>query len=185
MEALKVIYFLSSLLSPSLKYPKQTMKLARVFKQSRLLCSTFSTTTITFSEESVKSLQEIPGPKGLPLLGTSLEYARHKEKAHKLLFERVKKYGKIYKEKMLSGYPMTVCVCDARDVETVFRSDGKYPLREGLPIMHKIRDKLRIPKALILRLDGCMDGQGRGSDLAERMCCRGRSEHILQISTIA
>ena len=132
------------------------MKLARAFKQSRFLCSTFSTTTTTFSEKPVKSLQEIPGPKGLPLLGTSLEYARLKEKAYKLLFERVKKYGKIYKEKMLSGYPMIVCVCDATDVETVFRSDGKYPLRDGLPIMHKIREKLRIPKALILRLDEWM-----------------------------
>ena len=140
-------------MNPSLNYPKQTMKLARVFKQSRFLCSSFSTTTTTFSEEPVKSLSEIPGPKGLPLLGTSLEYARYKEKAHKLFFERVKKYGKIYKEKMMSGYPMMVSVCDARDVETVFRSDGKYPEREELPIMHEVRDKLRIPKALMLRLD--------------------------------
>ena len=65
------------------------MKLARVFKQSRFLCSTFSTTTTTFSKKLVKSLQEIPGPKDLPLLGTSLEYARYKERVHKLFFERV------------------------------------------------------------------------------------------------
>ena len=86
------------------------MKLARVFKQSCFLCSTFSTTTTTFSEKPVKSLWEIPGPK----------------------------CGKMYKDEMMSGYPMMVCICDATNVETVFRSDGKYPQREEIPIIHEI-----------------------------------------------
>ena len=75
--------------------------------------------------EKLLSMSDIPGPRGLPILGSTLDYLKALDKSYLLLFERVKKYGDIYKEKMFAGMPYSVVVTDATDIETVFRADGK------------------------------------------------------------
>lgn len=105
----------------------------------------------SLNNDRVKAVKDIPGPRGLPVLGSSLDYLKLKEKAHLLFFDRVKEYGSIYKEKMFSGMPYIVTVTDSTDIETVFRSDGKYPDRPDMPLSYEIRDALKIPYALLLR----------------------------------
>ncbi|XP_011405733.1 PREDICTED: cytochrome P450 27C1-like [Amphimedon queenslandica] len=102
------------------------------------------------NNEKLLSMSDIPGPRGLPILGSTIDYLRALDKSYLLLFERVKKYGGIYKEKMLAGMPYSVIVTDTSDIETVFRADGKYPIRPDTPMSLDMRDALKIPYGLLL-----------------------------------
>ena len=52
---------------------------------------------------------------------------------------------------MFAGMPYSVVVTDATDIETVFRADGKYPIRPDTPISYDMRDALKIPYGLLFR----------------------------------
>ncbi|XP_078680497.1 putative cytochrome P450 CYP44 [Branchiostoma floridae x Branchiostoma belcheri] len=83
-------------------------------------------------EEAVRPFEEIPGPKGLPFIGTSLDYSPFGRfpihtKIMQSTIERYQTYGKIYREKF--GSLEAVFVCDPKDIATVFRSDGRLPER--------------------------------------------------------
>ena len=88
----------------------------------------------------VKTFDEIPGPKGLPLIGTMLDYARNDgiSRMHEIMAERIQTYGPIVREDMLNF--KCVYVSDVNDVEHVFRNEGKNPVREPqLPIWNKYK----------------------------------------------
>ena len=51
----------------------------------------------------------------------------------------------------MAGMPYTVVVTDASDIETVFRADGKYPIRPETPMSYDVRDALRISYGLLFR----------------------------------
>ena len=108
-------------------------------------------TTSVLYEYHVKSMREIPGPTGLPLLGTTLDYLRLKDKAHTLFFDRVKTYGNIYKEKIFPGVPTTVNICDPADIEVLFRAEGKYPDRNERKFFYEVRDAIGMPYGVVLR----------------------------------
>lgn len=86
----------------------------------------------------------IPGPKGLPLIGSLLDYSRFGrfsfERMHIGKLENYQKYGKIYREK-IGRY--IVQLFDPLDIEKVYRAEGKYPLRPPfpLPLVAEKRDK--------------------------------------------
>ena len=42
-------------------------------------------------------LRKIPGPRGFPVIGNTLDYSLSKD-LHQVFLERSKKYGKIYKD---------------------------------------------------------------------------------------
>ncbi|XP_041377110.1 cytochrome P450 27C1-like [Gigantopelta aegis] len=91
-----------------------------------------------------KTLAEMPGPPGLPFLGTLPEYAR---KANQGQFHEVQrrfhhKYGKIFKEPF--GSVTNVSVADPSMVEEILRAEGKYPLRppyESWVLYNKMRNR--------------------------------------------
>ena len=84
------------------------------------------------SSARVRSLREMPGPRGWPLLGTSLEWLggnpRRILKMSDVIRKRIDKYGTIYREKLL-GQPLQVVIAEPHDVEAVFRADGPFPFR--------------------------------------------------------
>ena len=47
-------------------------------------------------------LRHMPGPRGYPIIGRSLDYSLSKD-MHKVLLEKERKYGKIYKESTVRG----------------------------------------------------------------------------------
>lgn len=90
----------------------------------------------------LKSYKEIPMEKGLPFIGTALDYIKGENayKMSKVLKQRYDKFGAIFREKMFPGSPEQVVVCDPKDIETVFRADGAWPFRQdGGELFEKIR----------------------------------------------
>ncbi len=86
-----------------------------------------------------KSFNEIPGPKGLPLIGTSLDYRNDKYSIYRVMDKRREKYGSLYREKLIPGFPEQVIVSMPDDIKTVFRSDSDWPNRpEGGEITKKL-----------------------------------------------
>lgn len=89
---------------------------------------------VSSSQEGNIAFEQMPGPRGFPLLGT-IPYHFPGGKFHGLQHNEVtdmcqKEYGTIYKETILTGFTL-VHVFDPNDIETVFRADGKYPQREA------------------------------------------------------
>ncbi|BFZ24577.1 hypothetical protein BsWGS_27618 [Bradybaena similaris] len=75
----------------------------------------------------VKPFEDIPGPKGIytwPLIGTMLHFK-----------------------------PFIVVVCDPKDVETVFRNEGKYPMRNKMSI-NTVYSRRNNFKLTLSELDG-------------------------------
>ena len=116
-----------------------------------------STTSTTPTEDhaemaNAKPMDEIPGPKGLPFIGTLLEYARNDGWGFKNLFtmtyNRQKKYGPIYKERM--GNFNVVVVSTAEDAEKVLRAEGKYPDRSPIVPLVEYRKQNNLPMGVIL-----------------------------------
>ena len=79
--------------------------------------------------EGIRSFEEMPGPKGWPILGDLLNFLRNSE--FKPMMAELKslfgKYGPIFERNLMGA--TVVCVKDPKDVEVVLKADGKYPVR--------------------------------------------------------
>ncbi|XP_059176945.1 probable cytochrome P450 12a5, mitochondrial [Physella acuta] len=90
------------------------------------------------NKDEVKPFEEIPGPKGLyniPFIGSVLHFKPFgrftPQTTHKLIDSLHDKYGPVVRVQ-LGGE--TVLLEDLKDIETVFRNEGKYPNRPGIDI---------------------------------------------------
>ncbi|XP_078380883.1 cytochrome P450 10-like isoform X2 [Oculina patagonica] len=79
--------------------------------------------------EGVRSFDEMPGPKGLPYFGDVINYLKNFEFKAQMaeLKNSFEKYGPIFKRTIMGR--TIVFIQDPRDVEIVFKADGKYPVR--------------------------------------------------------
>ena len=108
-----------------------------------LLCSAH---TQAVQETSAKSFDEMPGPKGLPLIGTFLDYTkdlgggvRGYQRMHEMQQKRVQQYGPIFREKIFDR--QTVTISNPDDVEYLFRNEGKWPRRDPpFPLWEKYKE---------------------------------------------
>ncbi|KAK7114680.1 cytochrome P450 27C1-like [Littorina saxatilis] len=91
--------------------------------------STMTATAATTEESRVRSFDEMPGPKGYPVVGTLLEYFRKENhgRMHEIQRRNHRQYGTIFKEPF--GPAKNVCVADPSIVEEILRSEGPYPNR--------------------------------------------------------
>ena len=113
-----------------------------LWKQT-VLCSAH---TQTVQETSAKSFDEMPGPNGLPFLGTFLDYTkdlgggvRGYQRMHEMQQQRVQQYGPIFREKIFGR--QTVTISNPDDVEYLFRNEGKWPRREPpFPLWKKYKE---------------------------------------------
>ena len=79
--------------------------------------------------EGVRSFEEIPGPKGLPYFGDVFNFARTSEFEENMsaLQNAFKKYGPVFKRTIMGK---TIVFFESpTDVEAVFKSDGRHPMR--------------------------------------------------------
>ena len=100
----------------------------------------------------VKAFKEIPGPKGLPLIGTLKEAARagaFSGDMHKYFEDRYKQYGPIFRENW--GMFNWVFLHDPDDIAELFRQEDKYPFRVNIEAWPLARKEIKEAKGLLLR----------------------------------
>ena len=106
-----------------------------------------SAQTQAVEDIEVKSFNEVPGPKGLLVIGTLLDYVRDQgqgargyTRMHVMQQRRIQQYGPIYREKIMNYE--TVTIANPDDVQFLFRNEGRYPTREPLlPIWMKYKEE--------------------------------------------
>ncbi|XP_046394231.1 probable cytochrome P450 49a1 [Ischnura elegans] len=102
----------------------------------------------TARNEAIKSYDEIPGPKPLPLIGNAYQFVpfigelggMQIDDIHKYMY---KTYGPIVKLSKIPGRSDLVFCYRPEDVETVFRNEGPWPHRETLQGIDHFRSVLR------------------------------------------
>ena len=107
------------------------------------------------SSEPAKPFSEIPSKKRLPLLGNLLDFTSKdiRYKVHKVIRERFEELGMIFREKFSPRMPEMVVLGDPRDVETVFRSEGKRPHRPNIEMRpwEEVKNEFSVPLGVLLR----------------------------------
>ena len=89
----------------------------------------------------------IPGPKGLPVVGSLPEVIRNIGKGHELITRRFKEFGPIFKEK--AGAMVMVNTCDLEAIEKLCRHEGKYPKRIVIPPWNQWREDRNLAKGVL------------------------------------
>ncbi|XP_048730635.2 cytochrome P450 302a1, mitochondrial-like [Ostrea edulis] len=119
------------------------LRLSRQLKQSRESMTASALYSDVLIEPSTlpvlkpaepKPFSDLPGPKSYPFLGGIHNYFPggrfYKKQFMEMHEECTKEYGNIYRETVLPGMEM-VHLSDPKDIEEVFRSDAKHPLRQA------------------------------------------------------
>lgn len=101
--------------------------------------------------DGVRSFDEMPGPKGLPYFGDVINYLKTSEFKEQMtaLENDFAKYGPIFKKTIMGK--TIVSVKHPTDVETVFKAEGKYPLRPGqsTKIFLEYQKSRNLPQGLV------------------------------------
>ncbi|KAH9489639.1 hypothetical protein Btru_045543 [Bulinus truncatus] len=127
----------------------------KALKQPVRQTSALGTTEI--GQEDVKSFDEVPGPKGIyqwPVIGTLLLYkpfTNYTSENNHLLFDLLlSKYGPVVK---LQLGQLAVLISDPKDMETIFKNEGRYPICPAMEIS-KVYEKRNGLKSSLLTSDG-------------------------------
>ena len=108
--------------------------------------------SLTIPPTEVKPFSEIPGPRRLPLLGSSLtlflEVGRKPKSILQIQKDLMKKYGLIYRLQ-LPTFKELVMIHDPQDIEVMFRAEGKYPSRPPLRVLKQARNELKMEMAVL------------------------------------
>ena len=99
-----------------------------------------------------KPFSEIPAAKGWPLLGTFMDYRKPDtlNKTYRVIQQRVKKLGWIYREKPFPTFPEMVIIMDPDDIQTVFRAEEKWPTRTPFEVWVNSAKQSGIPTGIVM-----------------------------------
>uniref|UniRef100_A0AC34FC64 Cytochrome P450 n=1 Tax=Panagrolaimus sp. ES5 TaxID=591445 RepID=A0AC34FC64_9BILA len=83
----------------------------------------------TAAAPSIRSFDQIPGPKGVPFLGTLPNYRKREsvENYANILLKMYETYGPLVKENIGWGRGSVVHVFDPNDSKIIFQNEGKIP----------------------------------------------------------
>ncbi|XP_028968072.1 uncharacterized protein LOC100906274 [Galendromus occidentalis] len=97
------------------------------------------------ANEPVRPFEEIPGPQPLPIVGNIWRYILpfggfDITKMHLNAAKLKREFGNLVREKVVADRTL-VHVFDPRDIETVFRNEGRYPTRLSHRALLKYREQ--------------------------------------------
>ncbi|KAK6179576.1 hypothetical protein SNE40_011903 [Patella caerulea] len=103
------------------------------------------------TQSAIRSFEHVPGPKGLPILGTLLDYFKKDGLRFNKMFEayqsRSLEFGPIFKESI--GPIDTVVISDPDEYSKVIRAESKYPNRREMEPMAYYRTKKNLTLGLV------------------------------------
>ena len=113
--------------------------------------SGWGTRSLTTPSTEAKPFSEIPGPRRLPLVGSTLSFLLEvgKKPILQLQKELMEKYGMIYRIKVPT-IPELIMIHDPQDIEVMFRAEGKYPSRVPFQVWKQARNELKMEMAVLL-----------------------------------
>ncbi|XP_041367863.1 probable cytochrome P450 12a5, mitochondrial [Gigantopelta aegis] len=92
-----------------------------------------------------RPFEDMPGPRALPIIGTQWMhypggplYGMTRRDKYARLQEL---YGDVIKENIVPGILTLVHVFNPRDIETIFRHEGKYPIRQAFFMLKRYNEK--------------------------------------------
>ena len=106
--------------------------------------------TLAVPPTEAKPFSEVPGPLRLPFVGSALSFL-FSGQMNQPIYERqkewVEKYGPISRLKVPT-IPEMVMICEPRDVEVMFRAEGKNPRRLKFQAWNLAREELKIKETV-------------------------------------
>lgn len=92
---------------------------------------------------AAKPFEDIPGPKSLPLVGTLYLYLPFIGKysfgrLHHTGLKKLREFGPIVREELISNVNLLL-LFDPRDIETMYATEGRYPMRRSHIALEKYR----------------------------------------------
>ena len=127
-------------------------RVLRAFNQPRTLLGRWRN-VCTVNKAAPRPFKDIPKTPSLPLIGSTWQFLSPRvwnRPLYQLQFERMQKYGVIYRDKIpvLSDY---VVVHRPEDIEEIFRKgEGRYPSRVSFPPWVEVREELGIGRGILL-----------------------------------
>ncbi|XP_064639769.1 sterol 26-hydroxylase, mitochondrial-like [Lineus longissimus] len=103
-------------------------------------------TRVPSHNQPIKDFTDIPGPKGLPILGSALDFMVSTR--HKILERNRAQYGPIFREKV--GPMQSVNLCDPQDVREMYRKEGSFPHRLEVPPWKLYRELKGLPFGIVM-----------------------------------
>ncbi len=88
------------------------------------------TKTSTSEPDGVRPIEDVPGPKAVPLFGTALPQLNNLGRLYDFMNDQAKKFGGIYKEKLGKYYD--IVLSDADIVQTFYQREEKLPHRYAI-----------------------------------------------------
>ena len=99
-----------------------------------------------------KPYSQVPGPKGLPIIGTLWTLLKnggyYQRKTHLLHTEYREKYGPIFKDKIVNMEMLFISTPE--DSAALFKAEGKYPSRGPLTPWIVYREQRKKSKGLLV-----------------------------------
>ena len=107
--------------------------------------------SLTTPSTEAKPFSEIPGPRRLPFVGSSLSFLSQvgKKPIYQAQKEWMEKYGNVYRIKVPT-FPELIMIHDPQDIEVMYRAEGKYPSRAPFQAWKQARDELKMEMAVLL-----------------------------------
>ncbi|KAI8761863.1 cytochrome P450 12e1, mitochondrial, partial [Biomphalaria glabrata] len=125
---------------------------------NRLMATRSMLVESTSHIQTAKPFKDIPGPRGVylwPVIGAFLHFKPFTqfttESNHTLIAELLTKYGPLIK---LRFGRLMVIVSDPKDIETVYRNEGKYPMTASFDIEEMIVRRTSSPVKSITLAQG-------------------------------
>lgn len=108
----------------------------------------FSAVVKPDNETLGRPFSEVPGPRGLPIIGTLLDYMKKDGLSFSKMFEayrqRSLQYGPIFQEQITTV--KTVVISDPDEYSKIIRAEGRMPIRREMEPMayHRVKNNLHL-----------------------------------------